>query len=620
MTGDVGKPARPVGAQTGLIARVQRAWGPGPLQSAKMKGPAPDRVLVTPQYPRSVDLTLAQMLMTKSVALGNQKIDLSHGPEALWTAISEKTSGIEALQRFEWLGGFAHLHRQSPTTPAPDANRNHPAHFENEDSGTAAQASAIALTRGWLDSYERWSPQAWSPIRVADRLLHLCCHADFLLPMGDTLWRSRLLNCMARQTRHLAQTAHKAAPGEDMLITALGLLLAGLCIPACDVAIERGQELTRREFRLQIRPDGGHISRNPSFQLEIAIRIQMIANAYAERGLAMPGHIRLTLTRMACLCEFFRCGDGKLAVFNGGCEDDPNAIIAAGQAIDPDAGPLGFARYTRFQRLSAARALLIADVSDGPAGLVPGLKRRGSNFDSAGSIHFSSGRSRIIVNCGEADYLGEPWPDALRQAGAHSCFSLEGDPGLRDGIFAGETQFQRAEEVSGVLLEINRPFSERFVDSAHISESPENARADADDRGYFRRLYLAAGGDDFRGEDRLTGLPGRFAQYWRIRFHLHPSVKASLARDGQSVILVLPNQEGWRFRTSFDKVRLEKSIYFGAGGRMAHTDQIVIGPSDTPDESEIEQALANTSPDSSLDRDDSRDIIVKWALKRLDGV
>src|SRR3712207_8903245 len=32
-----------------------------------------------------------------------------------------------------------------------------------------------------------------------------------------------------------------------------------------------------------------------------------------------------------------------------------------------------------------------------------------------------------------------------------------------------------------------------------------------------------------------------------IRFHLHPGVAASSAKDGGSIVLMLPNGEGWRF-------------------------------------------------------------------------
>ena len=77
-------------------------------------------------------------------------------------------------------------------------------------------------------------------------------------------------------------------------------------------------------------------------------------------------------------------------------------------------------------------------------------------------------------------------------------------------------------------------------------------------------------------------------------------MKASLARDQRSVLLALPNKEGWRFKTNAGAVELEKSVYCGAGGAPVASEQIVIRAS---------SAIA--------DGDGGAD--VKWALKRLDA-
>lgn len=599
---------------SGLISTVQRVWGPGPLQKAKMKGPAPDRILFQPSYPRAQSADLAQSMLAGKIITPDFSLDIGKDLSRFWQVTEQGGAAQEFAQCFQWLGSFAALYRQE--------NTQAPTHAEQS---LQSLTSVKILMESWLDRYERWTVESWSPERLAERLIHLCCHAEFLLKAGDALWRSRLLTAMARQTRYLAQTAHKAQSGIDMMFTALGLNLAGLCLPSCDVAIERGQELLRRELRLHVRGDGGHVSRNPSLQLEIVIRLQMIAMAYEARTLPLPGHIRLAMARMAGMVEFFRCGDGKLAVFNGSCEDDPAAIISASKIVEHDTAPLGFARESRFQRLSAARALVLADVSDPSASIGTHSNAKASTqFEGAGAIQFSSGRSRIVVNCGYAEHLGGDWPMALRGAAAHSGVSLEGGIQKNRPLFEGVTRYQRAEEMSGVLLEITRPFA-RWVQADAVETSLKSERSlPSPDifAGHMRRLYLAAGGDDFRGEDTLKRVPALLTDEWRIRFHLHPSVRASLARDGQSVILVLPNQEGWRFRASHPGVCLEKSVYFGIDGQSLATEQIVISPWHSQDDvTATEKTSAKQKLDKEiLDRDFSGDIIIKWAFRRLDGV
>src|SRR6201986_5609833 len=79
---------------------------------------------------------------------------------------------------------------------------------------------------------------------------------------------------------------------------------------------------------------------------------------------------------------------------------------------------------------------------------------------------------------------------------------------------------------------------------------------------HARQLFLAADGEDLRGEDRLTGRAG---QSFAIRFHLHPNVQASLTQDGNAVLLRLPGGIGWRLRTQGAVLSIAESIYLGSG-------------------------------------------------------
>ena len=87
---------------------------------------------------------------------------------------------------------------------------------------------------------------------------------------------------------------------------------------------------------------------------------------------------------------------------------------------------------------------------------------------------------------------------------------------------------------------IRRP---RFV-GCRREEADGNAWLDMSHDGYqhnfglvhHRRLFLASDGSDLRGHDKLEGKGGK---QLAIRFHLHPQVLASLAQDGQAVLLRL---------------------------------------------------------------------------------
>ena len=62
---------------------------------------------------------------------------------------------------------------------------------------------------------------------------------------------------------------------------------------------------------------------------------------------------------------------------------------------------------------------------------------------------------------------------------------------------------------------------------------------------------------------------------YAVRFHLHPDVQVSLARDKRSVLLRGPSDRGWWFRNDATEVTLEPSVVFHHG-LPRRTAQIVL--------------------------------------------
>ena len=73
-----------------------------------------------------------------------------------------------------------------------------------------------------------------------------------------------------------------------------------------------------------------------------------------------------------------------------------------------------------------------------------------------------------------------------------------------------------------------------------------------------------------RGEDRVEASRALDAV---ARFHLHPSVSASLQASG-SVLLRTPNGEGWRFQAAGGEIGLSESVYWGRRDDTRRTEQI----------------------------------------------
>jgi uncharacterized heparinase superfamily protein len=270
----------------------------------------------------------------------------------------------------------------------------------------------------------------------------------------------------------------------------------------------------------------------------------------------VPEPINDAVARMAPILRFFEHGDGGLALFNDSNEEEDWLIDMALARADGKGLPPREAPQTGFQRLGAGRTLVIVDAGAPP---MPGFDRHAH----AGTLSFemSVARDRVIVNCGAHEGGGEWWT-AQRATAAHSTLVVNDTNAC---VFAADTGLVRGP----VNVTCRRDESEgnTWLEMSHDGYAAPYGVI------HHRRLYLTAGGEDLRGEDRIEG---DTTQPFVLRFHLHPDVNVSVAQNAQAAILKLPSGGWWRMRARGGAISLADSIYMGKRGEARRTQQIVV--------------------------------------------
>src|SRR5207237_855853 len=177
-------------------------------------------------------------------------------------------------------------------------------------------------------------------------------------------------------------------------------------------------------------------------------------------------------------------------------------------------------------------------------------------------------------------------PQSIERMGPLMVFMRHGDRGTRPPW----RRVARASAAHSVLVVGDTNSAEIMIDGA-IGRAPGSVRCERAEEGghqwiaashdgyrprfglsYSRELYLAADGDDLRGEDKLTGRSGAS---FALRFHLHPAVEAALIEEGGGALLKLPSGVQWRLRAAGAAMSLGESVYLGAG-ELRKTQQIVM--------------------------------------------
>ena len=533
---------RPVGGFIWAIRNARPLVYGNPLYPLFLVGRAPQNIIFTPPDPWPGNAERGNAILAGEFPFFGET---AHGDESLWSPRGLSPAWSEGLHGFSWINDL---------------------HVIGSD---AARRRARILVGDWIGEHRFWSPLAWRSDVTGDRIAAWLGQYDFFCASAEEDFRGEVFKSLARQARHLARTAGWETRGARRLRAIRGLIYAGICLPNGRRWLARGLRLLSREIDRQILPDGSHFERCPRLQLSILKLFIDIRACLAGAKVEVPPTLQSAIDRMAPMLRFFRHGDGGLALFNDSMEGESWLADMVLTRAEAKGKPLSSAPHGGFQRLNLNRCLVIMD--SGAASLLPGFEAPPEEHLHAGALGFemSIGKERMIVNCGAQATAGTPWQKALKSTAAHSTLTIE-------------------DTNSTEILANGRLGRRRAVATVHREEENGNILIESSHNGYEeifgvihqRRLFLASGGEDFRGEDTLfpsgSGAQMQENISYALRFHLHPTVSASLLHNRQAALLRLPSGGGWRLRVQGGELAISESVYLGRGGEVKRCEQVVV--------------------------------------------
>jgi uncharacterized heparinase superfamily protein len=426
---------------------------------------------------------------------------------------------------------------------------------------------AEAVVGRWLLAHGTRIDEAWAPHLWGERILFWTAYAPYILSSGDSGYRSALLNTLARGARHLDASADKAAAGLDRVTAWCGVVAAGLLVQGGVPRVARGEAALARALTSAQFDDGGLISRSPFEQVQLVDRFGLLRACYLAAKQTMPEGIEAAAQASLAALHGVMMGDGALSSWQGCNPGEPARLAALIDGCGLRARPLRQARGWGYQRMSALGTVLVLDGAPPPP-----QKNAGQGSASTLAFELSDSAQRLVVNCGGPGFvptdLSEELVRGLRTTAAHSTLVLSDTNStniLTDGSLG------------------------KGVEDVAIDRTEDNdaSRLEASHDGYVRSfglvhkrsLMLGNDGKELRGADQLIprgrkkireGVP------YAVRFHLAPSVEATITADGMGAILRSKGAPPWNFRCRGANLTAEESLWIDGRGQAQRTTQLVI--------------------------------------------
>jgi uncharacterized heparinase superfamily protein len=524
-----------------ISARLARLSYGGILHRRRLRGRTPLKILVTPSDPIMGNAEKGRELASGRLALEGHSEPIR---TLRFTGLSAPRRWLAAVHGFTWLRDLAAV----------------------TDRRRGAVLTEMVV-EAWLARYRDYDDLAWRSDILGRRLLFWTLYAPYVLSRSEPIYRSLVLNHLARGARHLDRAYDKAGDGMPRIEAIAGLLAAGLMLPEGEQRAERAEAALKKALDSFLYPDGGVVTRRPLDMLALAELLVTLRSLYLARRMPISETVSDALATLASGLKGVMLGDGALAAIHGGAAGTAARASHVVKLIGGAARPLRNGVASGFQRLSAGNTVIVVDAGPPPVA-------RLTSGGHAGTLAFemSDGDTRMVVNCGGAPER-EPMPDnlaqALRTTAAHSTLTLADtnstqirtDGGLGRGI--GEVVVTRHESEEG-----------SWLDAAHDGYVRKFGLT------HRRRIFLSADGRDLRGEDALLSAGSRLGRRkgvaFDVRFHLGPGIEATPTADGKGALVKLPAGQVWQVKARGGELSVDESIWVDEHGRARPISQLVI--------------------------------------------
>jgi uncharacterized heparinase superfamily protein len=529
--------------------RLREEWFGSPPHLLAIARPRPEGQAAAPRDFRPADIERGRAVLAGAFSFDGLELQLGPGGEP-WNRPAPSRAFAVQLHRMDWLRDVM-------------------------AAGEAGPRGAVRLVQAWDAVFGRWNSFSWSPACLSRRTFNLACGLKRLSAQASADEADLLLQSLARQARHLLllRDGPRWAAERAASAAVAGTVLAGR---AGERLMARALERLEPALKDSVLADGGHASRAPEAGMELLLDLMTLDDALLQLGRPPPAELTRAIDRLAAALRFFTLADGRLASFQGGEQGERDRVIAAAASGEPDREAVGLAPppspsapHAGYEKLIGRRLQVIVDAAP-PA--------RGPWSPTACAqpvaLEVLGGPDRLITGAGWS--VRAEAHQGLRLTPAASTLTLAeasaGAPisGLRARVLGpwlegGPTavKMRRHDAEAGAWLELS-----------HDGWAPVFGLI------HERRLFLDAVSDELRGEDRLRppseeSAPGRRVAQFAVRFHIQPGVRAQVAEDQRSVLLVGASGQGWRLRTDAAEMTLEPSAHL-RGGRPRRTSQIVL--------------------------------------------
>jgi len=462
-------------------------------------------------------------------------------PELLWKTNFKDKKKFENLHSFLWL---AKLDRKNSKIITKD------------------------IIKSWINNFFAYDPHVWEVTILANRIIAWSSNTDITLDDSDKEYQEKFFLSIIKQSNFLVKNLNNLFYDSKKIICCSAIILSGMIFKDNNLNYKIGIRELEKTIKNYFDIDGFPKSRNPE-EIFVCIKYLILIREWLkEAQKIIPDFLNEIIVKCGNCYAILSCANKQFPLFNGATEinyGDYNTFLK-NQKYKFTSKKYEVANLIK---IKDKKIEFFIDCGNPPP----------TNYTKhyqAGCLSFElySNKQKIICNSGYGKYLPQSIMSISRSSAAHSTLYIND---------TSSCTFQKNYFINRVygntLIHKHKIINKSYTEDKNFYSISVSHNGYEKKFGciHKRSVKILKNEDKIFGKDEIKkSLKYLKPLTYCTRFHIYPNTKIVKTNAGNSILISLPNGEGWLLSSEANNLNIEKSIFLGNKNKIIHNESVSI--------------------------------------------
>jgi len=462
-------------------------------------------------------------------------------PELLWKTDVKHKQDFENLHSFLWLNK---LDRKNSKKITKD------------------------IISSWINIFFNYEPNVWKMEITAKRIIAWSSNLDITLESSDKIYKENFFLSLVKQSNFITRNLKNLFYIPNKIICCSAIILSGMIFKENETNYRVGIRELEKIIKNYFDNDGFPKSRNPE-EIFICIKyLILIREWHKEAQKPIPDFLNEIIGKCGSCYALLSCSNKQFPLFNGATEINYKDYDIFLKNLKYKFTNKNY-EIGDLVKIKKKSLEFFIDCGNPPPNIF-------AKYYQAGCLAFelTSNKHKVISNSGYGKYLPVKLSSISRSTAAHST------------LYINDTSsciFQKNEIINKVygnsLIHKHKIINKKYTEDKDFYSISATHNGYEKKFGYIhtRSVQISKKEDKIFGFDELkkTKKNSSILNYF-VRFHVYPGTKVVKTIAGNSILISLPNGEGWSLVSKTNSFEIEKNIFLGNKNRIINNESIAM--------------------------------------------